>query len=456
MIDTEFILKSTGGELLSGNPGTEFQGISIDSRRVNENDLFIAIEGENHDGHEFIIEAFDNGASGAIVDKITLNSENITNKNIIKVSSTTSALGKIANAWRNKFPKLKMICITGSNGKTTTKEMTYSLLSVKNKTLKNTGNLNNQIGLPLTLLKLDKQHRICVSEIGMNDFGEISYLTGIAEPDVGTITNIGRAHLEKLITVEGVARAKGELVKDFNQENTFIVNADDKHIAALASNIECKQISYSLNNKDAEIYAENIISDNLESINFNLVINGKSIPIHLKGIGKHNVMNALCASGIAYSLGYSLDEIKDGFESYRPVDMRLEVIKTPQGFKIINDSYNANPDSMSSALKELSSLKENNKTIAVLGDMLELGENSSLEHKNIGEYIKTLDIDMVITYGELSTNINKSLDSKIKNLHVDTHEQAAQMLIENAGSSDIVLLKGSRGMQMENTIKFLF
>lgn len=456
MINTEFILKSTGGNLLSGNKDTEYQGISIDSRRVRENDLFIAIKGKNHDGHEFIGEAFSNGAAGAVIDKTVEISDEYNDRNIVSVSSTTVALGKIANTWRKSFPKLKVVCITGSNGKTTTKEMTYSLLSVRNRTLKNTGNLNNQIGLPLTLLKLDKQHKHCVSEIGMNDFGEIEYLTGIAEPDIGAITNIGRAHLEKLITVEGVAKAKGELVRDFGPENTFVVNLDDKHLAALAATIDCNQISYSLNNKDADIYAENINTDELESIRFDLVIRGSSVPIILKGIGKHNVMNALCASGIAYSLDYTLEEIKAGFESYKPVNMRLEVIETPQGFKIINDSYNANPDSMSSALKELSSLRNNNKTIAVLGDMLELGKNSSLEHKNIGEYIKTLNIDMVITYGNLSMNINETLNGDIKNLHVETHEQAAKLLIENAGTDDIVLLKGSRGMQMENTIKFLY
>jgi len=456
MINTEFILKSTGGKLLSGNPGTEFQGITIDSRRVKENDLFIAIKGDNHDGHDFIIEAFENGAAGAVVDKIINNINDYNTKNIIEVSSTTEALGSLANSWRNKFPKLKVICITGSNGKTTTKEMTYSILSVKKTTLKNTGNLNNQIGLPLTLLKLDKQHKLCISEIGMNDFGEISYLKDMAEPDIGAITNIGKAHLEKLITLEGVSKAKGELVEDFNEENTFIVNADDKHIVALAEKIDCRQISFSLHNRSADIHAENITSDELESIKFDLVIKDNSVPILIKGIGKHNVMNALCASGIAYSLGYSLGEIKTGFENYNPVDMRLEIIETPQGFKIINDSYNANPDSMSSALKELSSLKDENKTIAVLGDMLELGKNSSIEHENIGKFIKTLEIDMVITYGDLSKNINKSLNDKIKNLHVETHEQAAQKLIEIAGTSDIVLLKGSRGMQMENTIKYLF
>ena len=456
MINTEFILNATGGELLTGNSAVDFAGITIDSRRVKENDLFIAIKGENHDGHDFINEAFESGAAGAVIDSDSENADGINQGNVIKVNNTTEALGRIANAWRKNFPKLKVICITGSNGKTTTKEMTHSLLSVKNKTLKTTGNLNNQIGLPLTLLKLDKSHKICVSEIGMNDFGVISYLTRIAEPDIGAITNIGRAHLEKLITVEGVAKAKGELVEDFNNSNTFIVNTDDKHIRGLAENIDCNQVSYSLEGNEADIHAENIETGSLESIKFDLVIRGKSIPVNLKGIGKHNVMNALCASGIAFSLGYTLEEIRDGFENYRPVDMRLEVIETPQGFKIINDSYNANPDSMSSALRELSGLKNGNRIIAVLGDMLELGENRALEHKNIGEFIKTLNIDMVITYGDLSKNINEILGSVVANRHVDTHEQAAQVLMENAGNSDIVLLKGSRGMQMENTIKYLY
>ncbi len=456
MINNEFILQSTDGELISGNTGIEYLGISIDSRRIKNNDLFIAIKGENHDGHYFIKEALDNGAAGAVIEQLPADLNNYGTKCIIKVRSTIIALGQLANSWRKKFSNLKVICITGSNGKTTTKEMAYSILSVKNETLKNSGNLNNQIGLPLTLLKLGKQHKICITEIGMNDFGEIRYLTDIAEPDIGTITNVGRAHLENLLTVEGVAKAKGELVERFNQQNTFIINSDDKNITGLAAKVDCNKIMYSMENKNAEIHAENIVNENLESIKFNIVINDQSVPIKIKGIGKHNVMNALCAAGIAHSLGYSQDEIKEGFESYKPVDMRLEIIDTPHGFKIINDSYNANPDSMIRALEELSSLKNNNKIIAVLGDMLELGEYSSSEHMNIGEYIKTLCIDMVITYGDLSKNINKSLNSKIENLHVDTHEQAAQLLIENAGATDIVLLKGSRGMKMENTIKFLY
>lgn len=456
MINTEFILKATKGDLLNGNTGIDFAGITIDSRRVKENELFVAIKGENHDGHDFIDEAFRNGAAGAVVEVIPEDKQNSYTGDLIRVNSTTEALGRIANAWRKTFPKLKVICITGSNGKTTTKEMTYSLLSVKNKTLKNTGNLNNQIGLPLTLLKLDKSHRMCVSEIGMNDFGEISYLTEMAEPDIGAITNIGRAHLEKLGTVEGVAKAKGELVKDFNSENTFIVNMDDKHIRAIAEHTNCNKLSYSLEDKDTDIHAENINTESMELIRFDLVIREESIPVKLKGIGKHNVMNALCASGIAYSLGYSLEDIRDGFENYKPVNMRLEVIETPQGFKIINDSYNANPDSMSSALRELSGMKNENRIIAVLGDMLELGKNSSSEHRSIGEYINTLNIDMVITYGELSKNINESLNQSVVNKHVDTHQKAANYLIENASANDIVLLKGSRGMQMENTIKYLY
>ena len=456
MFQKEFILKSINCELINDGPVSDFNAISIDSRRIMQGDLFIAIKGDNFDGHNFINEAFEKGAGGVILAEIPPDLELKNDKTVLKVDSTVEALGKIANVWRKQFSKLKVVCITGSNGKTTTKEITASILSVKNKVLKNSGNLNNHVGLPLTLLKLNDSYDICVAEIGMNDFGEIRYLTDMAEPDVGVITNIGRAHLEKLQTLEGVAKAKGELVEKFNDNNCFIVNMDDPYISKIASETNCRKIGYSMYNKDFDIYAEDIKNNGLESISFNLVINKESINTRIKGIGTHNVMNTLAAAAVAYSLGYSAEEIREGIERYNPIYMRLEIIETPQGFKIINDSYNANPDSMSSALLELSKLKNDNKLIAVLGDMLELGQSSADEHRRIGEYIKDLNIDLVITYGNYSTNINKEVEGDIANIHVDTHQEAAKYLIENAHEKDIVLLKGSRGMQMENTLKFLY
>ena len=452
----EFILESTGGTLLSGSADVQYEGLSIDSRRIGPGDLFVAIRGENFDGHDFVMQAVENGASGALVESSGQYESSGKEFSTIKVDSTVKALGRIANAWRKSFKKLKVVCITGSNGKTTTKEMASNILSMKKEVLKSTGNENNQIGLPLTLLKLNSNHNICVAELGMNDFGEISYLAEIAEPDIGAITNIGRAHLEKLITLEGVARAKAELVQNFDDTKTFIVNRDDPFITAISENINSKKVTYSIEDTGCDLYAQNIETDGLESIAFDLHIQQKPVSVRIRGMGMHNVMNALCASAISHALGFSPEEIQAGLENYSPVYMRLEIIEAPQGFNIINDSYNANPDSMSKALFELSKLKNNNKLIAVLGDMLELGSSSAEEHRKIGNYINELNLDYVITYGDNTKFINQELRPGIEGVHVDSHQQAAQLLIEKAGEKDFVLLKGSRGMKMENTIKFLY
>ncbi len=433
-----------------------FKNISIDSRRTFAGDLFIAIKGEHFDGHDFVNEALEKGAEGVIVEHIPKHLNIKGEQSVMRVNSTVEALGKVASAWRNRFKDLKVVCITGTSGKTTTKEITAGILSVKNKVLKTPGNFNNNLGLPLTLLKLNNNHHVCVAEIGMNDFGEIRSLTEIAEPDIGAITNIGRGHLEKMLTIEGVAKAKGELVEKFNRNNVFIVNLDDPYISKIADGLNCPQISYSLKNKNADIHAENTKCNGIESISFNLVIKGVFASTRIKGIGTHNVMNALCASGIAYSLGYPADDIAEGILRYKPMSMRMEVIETSYGFKVINDSYNANPNSLASALTELSKLKNDNKLIAVLGDMLELGKNSSEEHRKIGRYMKKLNIDLVITYGEQSRFINKEIEDEIETLHVKTHEEAAMYLMEKAKDKDFVLLKGSRGMQMENTMRFLY
>ncbi len=456
MFEREFIIRSSGCEVVSDRSAAGyFNDISIDSRKIVSGDLFIAIRGDKFDGHDFINEAFEKGAAGVILERVPEELKMKDNKTIMKVRSTAEALGQMANTWRNRYRKLKVVCITGTNGKTTTKEITAGILSVKKKVLKNQGNLNNHLGLPLTLLKLNDSHDICVAEIGMNDFGEIRQLTSMAQPDIGAITNIGRGHLEKMKTLEGVAKAKGEMIEKFGRDNDFIVNVDDPYISIMASGLNCRKITYGLSSKSADIHADNIRSRGTEAITFDLIINGRSEEARIKGFGTHNVMNALCASAIACSLGYSLEEIVEGIKTYEPVSMRLEIIQTDHGFRIINDSYNANPTSMSSALTELSRLKNDNKVIAVLGDMLELGSDSGSEHKEIGRHIKNLNIDMVITYGERSKLINEELEGEVDNLHVETHEEAARILVANAENNDFILLKGSRGMKMENTIKFL-
>lgn len=456
MIEQKFVLSAINGELLSGPEDSKFISVSTDSRRLKEGQLFFALKGQNFNGHDFINDAIAKGAAGIVAEYVPENLVRNENTAIIRTDSTLSALGDLSKSWRRKFRKLKVVCITGSNGKTTTKEMTYNILSIKYNVLKNQGNLNNEIGVPLTLLNLDREHDVCVVEMGMNDFGEIRKLASIAEPDIATITNVGRAHLEKLGDLSGVARAKGEIVENLGSNATFVVNGDDPYVRKIADRTGCRKISYGITEKDSDITAEDIMTEGLESINFKMRIKGRGFSLRIKGIGRHNVMNALCASAIALSLGCTDKEIQAGLERFTPAYMRLEVFDSPQGFKIINDTYNANPDSVTRALEELSSLKDGNRTIAILGDMLELGTNSSSEHRKIGELINSFSIDYVICLGDHAKCIKAGIKNKDRVSHVSTHSEAARLVNSVARPGDLILIKGSRGMKMEKIIQNLY
>jgi len=453
MMDLNFILSSTNGRLLSGNRGTIFSGVSTDTRKITKDEIFFALKGDNYNGQDFIKEAFDRGASGAVVESVL--PDDLNGKALIQVPSTLKALGDLASAWRMSFPDLKLAAITGSNGKTTTKEMTWSIVSLKHKTLKNTGNFNNLIGLPLTLLELKSEYTAAVVEVGMNDFGELRRLSEIARPDIAAITNIGHAHLEKLGGLDGVAKAKGELVENFNEDNVFVVNLDDPRVKEIADRLKCQKITYGINAKEAMISASEIESSDFSNITFNLNVQGSKLPVRLKGIGLHNVMNSLCAAGVALSLGCDTAQIREGLERFTPTQMRLQVLDTPFGFKVINDAYNANPDSMKRAIDELVRLKGGGKAIAVLGDMLELGETSEYEHREIGKYLSASGVEQVLAYGSLAANILEGTGNSISGFHVKTHQEAAKMLIDTAEPNDLVLVKGSRGSTMEQVIKVL-
>ncbi len=454
MLDLNFILSSTHGRLISGKSGSVFSGVSTDTRKITKDEIFFALKGDNFDGEDFIKEAFNRGASGVVVESIS--SQDLNGKVLIQVPSTLRALGDLASDWRMSFPDLKVAAITGSNGKTTTKEMTWSIVSLKHKTLKNTGNFNNLIGLPLTLFELKNENTAAVLEVAMNDFGEIRRLSEIARPDIGAITNIGHAHLEKLGGLDGVAKAKGELVENFNEHNVFVVNLDDLRVERIANGLNCQKITYGINAKGAMISASHIESSDFSNITFNMNVQGIEFPVRLKGIGLHNVMNSLCAAGIALSLGCDTAQIREGLERFTPTKMRLQVLDTPLGFKVINDAYNANPDSMKRAIDELVRLKGGGKAIAVLGDMLELGEASEYEHREIGKYLSVSGVDDVITYGKYAANILDGASNSTNCFHAKTHQDAAKILIDTAKPNDLVLVKGSRGSTMEQVIKRLF
>ncbi len=451
MMDLNFVLNSTGGKLLSGDTGAVFSGVSTDTRKIDRGEIFFALKGENFDGQNFIEEAFSKGAAGAVIE--TNPSSELNGRVLIQVSSTLQALGDLASNWRMSFPDLKLAAITGSNGKTTTKEMAWSIVSLKHNTLKNTGNFNNLIGLPLTLFELNASYTAATVEVGMNDFGELSRLSEIARPDIGTITNIGHAHLEKLGGLDGVAKAKGELVENFTEDNIFVVNLDDPRVSKIADSLNCQKITYGIESEKAMIRATNIDSHDLSSINFVMNIEGEEIPVQIKGIGLHNVLNSLCAAGIALALGCDSAHIQQGLENYIPTHMRLEVLNTPYGFKVINDAYNANPDSMKRAVDELVRLSGKGKTIAILGDMLELGEGSESEHFGLGRYLLDSGVNKVIAYGRFSPNLLKGYGDSDNGLFARTHQEAADLLVDLVGPGDLVLVKGSRGSRMELVIK---
>jgi UDP-N-acetylmuramoyl-tripeptide--D-alanyl-D-alanine ligase len=454
MLKLSFVLNSIEGCNVSKYKDVDFSGVSTDSNKILGDELFFALRGERLDGHNFISEALDRGAQGAVVEKDGYESKN--GKIIIRVPSTFKALGDVARAWRNKFQGLKLAAITGSNGKTTTKEMASSILSLRYSVLKNSGNFNNLIGLPLTLLKLTEHHNAAVVELGMNDFGEIKRLTEISNPDIGVITNIGKAHLARLGSIEGVANAKGELIEGFDESNSFVVNMDDPLIRKMAAGVECIKIPYGIKSRGVIISARDVVTDGFSAISFMMNIDGKEFPARMRGIGIHNVMNALCASGIALAFGCSDEEIQAGLERYSPVYMRMEVLDSPFGFKIINDTYNSNPDSMRRAIEELIRLKSDGRAIAVLGDMLELGSESMTEHRMLGEFLRELEVDYVIAYGEFGWCVLEGFRWKSRSIYAETHEDAAEKLKNYAGRGDLVLIKGSRGMKMENIIQRLF
>ncbi len=452
-MEFSFLLNAIEGKLVSGENAGSLSGVSTDSRKISPGEVFFALRGENFDGHKFIEQAFQNGASAAVVEKAP---ENLREGAVlVQVGSTLCALGDLAMNWRKSLSGIELAAITGSNGKTTTKEMVSSIISLNHSSFKNYGNFNNLIGLPLTLLELNEGYEMAVVELGMNDFGEIRRLSQIAQPDVGAITNIGSAHLEKLGGIEGVAKAKGELVEGFDEDTFFVVNADDPRVQKIADDTNCRKITFGIKSEGSFVTGDSIEEKDFTGIKFYMSIAGEGFPVTLHTIGMHNVMNALCAAGIAYSLGCETDEIREGLEKFKPVHLRLEVSDTPQGFKVINDAYNANPDSMRRAIDELMRLKGGGRTVAVVGDMLELGEAAESEHKGIGEYLSSSGVDYVITYGNFGASVLDSLSNGTEGVHAETHEEAASALRSYASKGDLVLVKGSRGMRMEEVIKNL-
>lgn len=434
----------------------EIKGISIDSRKVRQGELFVALKGDRFDGHDFVSDAIRNGAWGALVERNALEKHygNLGGlKNILPVEDTLYALQEMSLMHRKKF-SLPVVGVTGSNGKTTTKEMLASILATKGPVLKNEGNLNNHIGVPLTLLKLRADHRSAVIEMGMSAPGEIDLLARLTRPSVGVITNIGPAHLEFLGSMDRVAAAKAELLLNLEQEATAVLNADDRYYENLRSTMHGKAITFGITNR-ADVSASDI-RQNDDHVDFLLRMDGTASAVRLQAIGNHNIYNALAAAAAALALGIPVDAIRNGLEDFVPVAMRSEV-KIVQGRKIMADYYNANPASMEAAIKALASLAKDRKAVAVLGDMLELGPIAAEAHQNIGRLAAQEAVDCLITMGAFAGQTAQgALRSGMPHdcvIEAANHGEAARLIMKLSSPGDVVLIKGSRGMKMEKILE---
>lgn len=423
--------------------------ICIDTRNMKENCLYIAIKGERFDGHDFIRDAFELGAIAVMSEKP------VDSGPAIIVDDTRAALLKLAKYYRTLF-NINIIGITGSVGKTTTKEMISTVLSRKYRTLKTQGNLNNEIGLPLTLLKIDKSHQAAVIEMGMSDFGEISRLSVTTKPNVAVITNIGYSHYETLGSRENILKAKLEIIDGLEGNAPLILNADDDILSNVQYEIERDIIYYGIDNSIANIKATNIESSD-NSTKFDILYWGKTISAVIPTVGKHNILNALAAFCVGVMSDIPAEDIVKAFLLIEPADMRQRIVKK-DGRTLIVDCYNASPTSMRAALSVLGQMNCSGKRIAILGDMLELGESSPSFHAEIADVAAAENIDTLICIGEYMDNaFYRAKELGFQDCHHFKDKDAlVEYLKDGTSEGDVLLFKASRGVKLEEVIETIW
>ena len=440
------IASSVGGRL-SGND-LQISSVSIDTRTLAENDLYVAIKGRNFDGHSFVDKAEASGAIAVLVEQ-----EANTKLPQIIVEDTHLALAELAGAWKNKA-EVQTVAVTGSNGKTTVKEMIAAILDINSKVLVTKGNLNNDIGVPLTLLKLNEKHQYAVVEMGANHAGEIEYSSHYAKPDVAVITNIGAAHIEGFGSIEGVARAKAEIIQSLGGHGIAILNRDDAFYDLWVEIAENRKVvSFGLDGT-ADIRAEAIVSglQNNEFVTrFKLITTDDEIEIQLKLAGQHNVINALAAAASCLQLGIGLQQIKQGLKNLKPVTGRLQPLVGEKGNLVIDDTYNANPDSLKVALEVL--MQCEGEPWVVLGALGEMGSGSLKIHKEMGELIKSMNVVRLLTIGSDAEYTSYEFGKGAT--FFSTQEQLITTLKKELKGDEALLVKGSRSQKMENIVAAL-
>ncbi len=437
------VAKQTGG-VLSGED-LNISSVSIDTRSLAKGDLYIAIKGENFDGHAFVDQAEMAGANAVLVEKKC----NTALPQIV-VNDSHLALAELAAAWKKQV-EVKTVAITGSNGKTTVKEMIASILGLAGNVLYTQGNLNNDIGVPLTLLKLHEQHQYAVIEAGANHVGEIAYSCGYVQPDIAIVNNVGAAHIEGFGSLEGVARAKGEIFQSLGEQGVAVLNRDDDFYALWLALIEGRKLVTFGMNQQADIRAEEIYSKITHqefATSFKLITARDEMKVQLKLAGHHNVMNALAATAVVMQLGIGLPLIKQGLEQMKPVTGRLQPLLGKQGGLIIDDSYNANPNSVKAALEVL--IESGGEPWVVLGALGEMGPDSLEIHHELGKLIKAKHVVRLLTIGSDAESASSSFGKGA--IFFDSQASLIGFLKKELKGCESVLIKGSRMQKMEKIV----
>ncbi|NEU03534.1 MULTISPECIES: UDP-N-acetylmuramoyl-tripeptide--D-alanyl-D-alanine ligase [Clostridium] len=439
------IVNALNGKLILNGNIENFKSVSIDSRKVRKGDIFFALKGENFDGHNYLKQCSENGAGILIVHDENFKKIDIKEyTSVILVEDTRKALRDLAEYYRKKI-NIKVVGITGSTGKTSTKDLVAAALSEKYKVFKTKGNFNNEVGLPLMVFDIDNSYDMAVLELGMSNLNEIHRLTKIARPDIAVITNVGISHIENLKTRENILKAKMEIVDFFEKGNVLIVNGDNDLLSIVTSNdfiVEKIGIESDYNFKACDI----IIGE--ENIKFNVLENNSLIDEKFKinVLGKHNVLNSLLAIAVARKFDVKYSDINKGFENLEATSMRLDIEKCNK-FTIVNDAYNASPDSMEAAIDVLKNLNGKRK-IAVLGSMKELGDESYKAHMDVAKYAKNNSVDMLLVISEYSNAFEEGFGDNNFNIFT-SKEEAINFLKNNIQDEDVLLVKASRSMKFE-------
>ena len=447
-----------GAHLITGPIDVVFEGISTDSRDIRRGELFWALKGERFDGHDFVKKAVDSGALGAVVSNNQANRFAGLDATILGVDDTLHALGDLAHWWRMRHSVL-VGAVTGSVGKTTTKEMASCILSLQHETLKTEGNFNNLIGLPLTLFRLERRHGRAVVELGMNRPGEIARLTRIANPDAGVITEVGEAHLEGLGSLLGVARAKLEMAQQMKQEALLIINGDNPLLMDMAPKYRTDILTFGLG-KHNHIRAVDIRKGPSGGTDFTITYGREKATVNLKVAGRHNIMNALAAAGLCIGLKEDLAMVAKGLEQFHGLRGRFELVHLPLDVTLVDDTYNANPVSLKAALEGVRNLvTKRGQLIIGLGDMLELGEAAEQAHVEAGQWVGSVDPKLFVAIGQYAGRMVKGAREKgvpgkaIR--EVNSLEEMASAIEEAMLPGDVILLKASRKIKLDKVREML-